>query len=107
MNPLVAAFNLLNGDAGKHIHPYLNEAYCVDKEYLKQLTDLISGDIKHPSKVWALVQKGDEVLDYRQAIQKYQLRSPATKEVNIVLLDLIGSYQILCNFFFLVNLGML
>ncbi len=72
INPMVGAFHLLEEYAGEHIHPYLNETYCIGKNYLRQLEHLLTDDIKYPTKIWALVQKGDEVLDYRQAMQKYQ-----------------------------------
>lgn len=72
INPAVGAFHLLEQYAGEHVHPYLNERYSIDQNYLEQLTQLLSGDVEHPNKIWALLQQGDEVLDYQQAIKKYQ-----------------------------------
>ena len=72
INPAVGAFHLLEEYAGEHIHPYLNEGYTIDQDYLDQLTQLLSGDIEHADKIWALLQQGDEVLDYQLAVKKYQ-----------------------------------
>jgi len=72
INPLVGMFHLFEEYQGEHIHPYLNETYCIDKNYVRQLIPLLSDDIKYPKKIWAFLQKGDQVLDYRQAMQKYQ-----------------------------------
>lgn len=72
INPAVGAFHLLEEYAGEHVHPYLNERYTIDQNYLAQLTQLLSGDVEHADKIWVLLQKGDEVLDYQQAMKKYQ-----------------------------------
>ena len=72
INPAVGAFHLLETYAGDHVHPYLKETYTIDENYLAQLTQLLSGDIAYSGKIWALLQKGDEVLDYRQAMEKYK-----------------------------------
>lgn len=72
INPAVGAFHLLEEYAGEHVHPYLNEGYTIDQDYLAQLTQLLSGDVEHADKIWVLLQKGDEVLDYRQALEKYK-----------------------------------
>lgn len=72
INPAVYPFHLLTEYAGLQVHPYTNISYQIDESYLQQLTALNVQHIDNPENLWILVQKGDEVLDYQQACDKYQ-----------------------------------
>jgi predicted esterase YcpF (UPF0227 family) len=40
--------------------------------YVEELRNLYVGEFKHPQKVFALIAKGDEVLDWREMTVRYQ-----------------------------------
>ncbi len=71
INPAVKPYELLNDYLGEQVNPYTNERYVLKHEHVEQLRALDVPKIKHPSDFWLLQQKGDEVLDYRQAEAKF------------------------------------
>lgn len=72
VNPAVTPYLLLQAYAGKQTHPYTGEHYCIDQHYMRQLKTLDVKTMTLPSNSWVLLQQGDEVLDYQQALEKYQ-----------------------------------
>jgi len=74
VNPAVTPYLLLQTHAGmgKQIHPYTDEAYFIDQKYMEQLKSLDIETISYSENIWVLLQQGDEVLDYQQAMKKYQ-----------------------------------
>ncbi|EEY44855.1 putative esterase [Vibrio mimicus VM223] len=48
--------------------------------HIDELKALDTPHIKQPSDFWLLQQKGDEVLDYRQAVEKYRAAKQTVEE---------------------------
>lgn len=71
INPAVKPFELLIDYIGEHINPYTNEVYQVEKSYIDDLLDLNKHTLIKKNYL-VMVQTGDEVLDYQQAVEKYQ-----------------------------------
>jgi len=72
INPAVTPDLLLNEYQGSQTHPYLQESYQIDQDYIKQIENLYIEKLKFPDKIWVLLQQEDEVLDYRDALEKYK-----------------------------------
>ena len=72
VNPAVKPYELLQEYLGEQIHPITQESYLLEKRHMDVLKQLDSENILQPNRVWLLQQEQDEVLDYRQAIEKYQ-----------------------------------
>jgi len=79
INPAVTPDVLLTQYQGVQTHPYLQKQYNIDETYMQQLKALNVETIKYPSNIWVLIQEKDEVLDYRDALKKYQ-RCKITRE---------------------------
>ena len=71
INPAVAPWDLLSY-AGLQKHPYTLEEYFIDAVYLEQLKALDSTYLGSPDQCWVLLQEDDEVLDYRDAMERYK-----------------------------------
>lgn len=72
VNPAVTPYLLLKAYAGQQVHPYLATTYDIDEDYMTQLKALDVETVSLPQNSWVLLQQGDEVLDYQQAMTKYQ-----------------------------------
>ncbi|MEW6990761.1 YqiA/YcfP family alpha/beta fold hydrolase [Colwelliaceae bacterium 6441] len=70
-NPAIRPFELLIDYLGEQKNPYTQEIYQVTKQHMFDLETFYSEKIieKH---YMVMVQTGDEVLDYQQAVDKYQ-----------------------------------
>ncbi|WP_260680362.1 YqiA/YcfP family alpha/beta fold hydrolase [Thalassotalea sp. PS06] len=71
VNPAVKPFELLQGVLGEHTNPYTAQTYQVTSEHLQSLREFFVS-INQPENFLVMVQTGDEVLDYRQAVEKYK-----------------------------------
>ncbi|NMP15967.1 esterase YqiA [Thalassotalea sp. Y01] len=71
INPAVRPFELLQDVIGEQTNPYTNETYHVLPQHMQQLQDMYQNRID-ANNYMVMVQTGDEVLDYRQAVEKYQ-----------------------------------
>lgn len=71
INPAVRPFLLLSDYIGQQTNPYTNETYDVEPEHMDHLKALEREKISQKNYL-VMVQTGDEVLDYRQAVEKYQ-----------------------------------
>jgi hypothetical protein len=71
INPAVKPFELLNDYLGEQINPYTNEVYNVSHQYIDDLKAIEKTEITKKNYL-VMVQTGDEVLDYQQAVNKYQ-----------------------------------
>ncbi|KGJ89311.1 YqiA/YcfP family alpha/beta fold hydrolase [Thalassotalea sp. ND16A] len=71
INPAVKPYDLVDDILGEHNNPYTGEVYQVTVAHMQQLKlyDLDKIDRK---RLFVMVQTGDEVLDYQQAVDKYQ-----------------------------------
>jgi predicted esterase YcpF (UPF0227 family) len=47
------------------------ERFFFAPEFVDQLHDLTVGPMPHPERIWALIAKGDEVLDWREMTARY------------------------------------
>ncbi|MCW8332687.1 esterase YqiA [Vibrio paucivorans] len=73
VNPAVKPYELLVDYLGEQVNPYTNTRYQLESKHIAELRQLDVPEIKSPSDFWLLQQTEDEVLDYRQAVEKYSL----------------------------------
>ncbi len=71
VNPAIKPYELLQDYLGEQIHPYTNETYTLERKHTKQLQEVDVAVLNTPSDFWLLQQQGDELLDYRQAVEKF------------------------------------
>ncbi|GGW56318.1 YqiA/YcfP family alpha/beta fold hydrolase [Alishewanella tabrizica] len=71
INPAVAPHKVLANYVGEYHHPVLQQRYQVQPAHMQQLEHLMPTQLRDPSRYLVLLQTGDEVLDYRQAVQYY------------------------------------
>lgn len=72
VNPAVKPFELLVDYLGEQTNPYTLETYCLETKHIDELKALEVVKLRNPADFWLLQQTEDEVLDYRQAVHKYQ-----------------------------------
>ena len=72
INPAVKPYELLADYMGAHVNPYTHEEFTLDASHIEQLINLDVKTIEQVENFWVLLQTGDETLDYRQALDKYQ-----------------------------------
>lgn len=70
INPAVAPYELLSRHLGTYRHPVLQQDFTVQAEHMELLQQL-ERKPSAPDKYLVLLQEGDEVLDYRKAVQFY------------------------------------
>lgn len=71
VNPAVKPFELFDEFIGPQYNPYTDEHYQVLPIHKQQVAEFNTEVILHPDRFFVLLQSGDEVLDYRQAVHKY------------------------------------
>ncbi|MFT4925720.1 MAG: putative esterase YcpF (UPF0227 family) [Phenylobacterium sp.] len=71
INPAVRPYELLQDYLGEQTNPYTQQHYHLEPQHMDELMAIDSPSISRYSHYWLLQQKGDEVLDYRQAVNKY------------------------------------
>lgn len=71
VNPAVKPYELLASFLGEQENPYTQERYVLDESHIQELITLDVPELKSPQDFWLLQQTEDEVLDYRQAVEKY------------------------------------
>ncbi|KIO38385.1 YqiA/YcfP family alpha/beta fold hydrolase [Shewanella sp. cp20] len=72
VNPAVKPFELFDEFLGPQYNPYTEEDYQILPEHKLEVAQYDTPAISHPDRFLVLLQSGDEVLDYRQAVNKYQ-----------------------------------
>ncbi|WP_430457190.1 YqiA/YcfP family alpha/beta fold hydrolase [Rheinheimera sp.] len=72
INPAVRPHLLLQQHLGRYYHPVRQQHYEVRADHLPLLEELQVQKLRRPSQYLVLLQSGDEVLDYRQALDFYQ-----------------------------------
>lgn len=72
VNPAVKPYELLANFLGEQQNPYTQERYVLAAEHIDELKALDIPTLRAPQDFWLLQQTGDEVLDYRQAVDKYR-----------------------------------
>ena len=71
VNPAVKPYELFDEYLGEQTNPYTGEKYQVLAEHQQQLLSFDTPVIFNPDRFFVLLQSGDEVLDYQQALNKY------------------------------------
>ncbi|PSW15093.1 esterase YqiA [Photobacterium sanctipauli] len=71
VNPAVKPYELLQDYLGEQQNPYTGERYWLAPKHIEELRQIDVAAIPRPEQFWLLQQEGDEVLDYRQAVEKY------------------------------------
>ncbi|MBT0585353.1 YqiA/YcfP family alpha/beta fold hydrolase [Alteromonas oceanisediminis] len=72
INPAVAPYTLMQNYIGEHVNPYTQESFSIDTQHIAQLRALESSKIRDPECFSVFLQTGDEVLDYRRAVKRYE-----------------------------------
>lgn len=71
VNPAVRPYDLLENNLGNNINYYTDEKFELTSEHIEQLRKLEVEHISKPDRYLLMLQTGDEVLDYKLAIEKY------------------------------------
>ena len=71
VNPAVVAPLSLEAFVGTQTNLYTGESFAFTHTHIDELRAFEVPAITHPERYWLLVETGDEVLDYRHAVQKY------------------------------------
>lgn len=71
VNPAVRPYDDLAAFRGAQVNLYTGATFEVTDEHFSELRALAVQRITCPARYWLLVQSGDEVLDYREAIRFY------------------------------------
>lgn len=71
INPAVRPYELFEDYLGLNTNLYTGEKYELTMEHINQLRELEVETISKPDRYLLLLQTGDEVLDYKLAMEKY------------------------------------
>ncbi|MDE2598619.1 MAG: esterase [Rhodocyclaceae bacterium] len=71
VNPAVLAHVSLERYLGPQKNLYTGEAFDFTPEHIAEMRALEINEPKRDDAYWLLVEEGDEILDYRQAVAKY------------------------------------
>lgn len=71
VNPSVVSYLSLEPYLGEQSNLYTGERFLFTTEHIAQLRALEPPAKLDPRRYWLLVETGDEVLDYRQAVSRY------------------------------------
>lgn len=71
VNPAVVAPLSLEAYVGEQTNLYTGETFDFKGAYIAQLRAMDVATLARPQNFWLMVETGDEVLDYRDAVAKY------------------------------------
>ena len=71
VNPAVVAPLSLETYVGKQTNLYTGEEFEFSERHIDELRAIEVPSVARPERFWLLVETGDEVLDYRDAVAKY------------------------------------
>ncbi|AWA98573.1 esterase YqiA [Vibrio harveyi] len=80
VNPAVKPYELLVDYLGEQTNPYTRETYTLEACHIDELKALDVQSIASPQSFWLLQQTEDEVLDYRQAVEKFAQATQTVEE---------------------------
>ena len=72
INPAVRPHLLLEKYLGENINYYTSEHWVLDESHIEQFREFDVERITRPERYLLMIQKGDETLDYREALEKYR-----------------------------------
>lgn len=72
VNPAVVAHLALQQYVGPQRNLYTGERFDFTQTHVEELRALEVPRLAHPERLWLLVETGDELLDYRQAVNRYR-----------------------------------
>ncbi len=72
VNPAVRPYDGLRQYLGEQRNLYTDERYELTQAHLEDLRQMDVAAISRPERYLLLVRTGDEVLDYRQAVERYR-----------------------------------
>ena len=72
VNPAVVAHLSLTEHIGHHSNYHTGENFEFTQGHVDELSALDMPQVEHADRYWLLVETGDEVLDYKLAVEKYQ-----------------------------------
>lgn len=72
VNPAVIAPVALEAWVGRQTNLYTGESFDFTQRHIAELQALEVASITRPERYWLLVETGDELLDYRDAVAKYR-----------------------------------
>jgi predicted esterase YcpF (UPF0227 family) len=72
VNPAVVAHLQLADYVGRHANLYTGEEFDFTPAHIDELRALEVPALSHPENFWLLAETGDQTLDYRQAVARYQ-----------------------------------
>jgi len=89
INPAMQPWQLFEGLFGiEQIPLKVTDSWTLDADQLQQLQSIADTKLKHADKILVLLQRGDEVLDYRQAQRYYNAAQPSA----LILTDADGNH---------------
>lgn len=71
INPAVRPYELLKDYLGENENIYTGEKYVFTEQHIEMLEQLDVETLTRPERYLLLTQTADEVLDYRQGVEKY------------------------------------
>ncbi|RJX74430.1 esterase YqiA [Vibrio sinensis] len=80
VNPAVKPYELLVDYLGPQENPYTFQHYVLEPHHIDELKALDVVNLKQATDFWLLQQTEDEVLDYRQAVEKFQLAKQTVEQ---------------------------
>ena len=72
INPAVKPHVLLKKYLGENRNYYTDQSWVLDESHIEQFRRLCVDTISRPQRYLLMLQTGDETLDYREALAKYQ-----------------------------------
>ena len=80
VNPAVKPYELLQDYLGEQENPYTGLRYVLSEAHIDELKSLDVASIQNPEDFWLLQQTHDEVLDFRQAVERFSMAKQTVEE---------------------------